>query len=376
MKIIILRSNPVNPDVRVIKVAEILSELGKIHILAWDREGTTSKIISVKKYTIQRLKLTVKYTSRLRHFYRIIWWGYVFIYLCFSRHDVIHACDFDTYFPALLAAKIRRKKIVYDIFDFYFEMSSWPKKIIQVLSWFDKKIMEYADLVILADETRIEQIAPAKPKKIIVFYNIPNITNKTIKWLANIQAKKNYFFYGGLLAADKMITEMIQMFIKNSQWKIDIAGWGKLEKAIIQISKKHQNISFIGKISYKRVLEKTAESNVIFAFYNPKIPNNIYASPNKLFESIYLSKPIISNFGIKIAQLIAKYQIGELIKYGDAKMLREKIIKIISRQKQTGEYTKDMPVLRKKYNIMNNQNTLLDAYKEIMRFNNNDGTFS
>lgn len=49
---------------------------------------------------------------------------------------------------------------------------------------------------------------------------------------------------------------------------------------------KGKNVEFIGKINYDAILKRTLNCDIIFALYNPKIPNHKYASPIKLFEAM------------------------------------------------------------------------------------------
>ena len=65
-----------------------------------------------------------------------------------------------------------------------------------------------------------------------------------------------------------------------------------------------------------------------FALYDPKVPNHKYASPNKLFEAMMCEKPILTNYGTIMAQIVEKENCGVLADYESIKDIRNAIIKL------------------------------------------------
>lgn len=60
-KIVMIRSQPVNPDVRIEKEANALVKNGhNVSILAWDRDGSCSQMEIKSGYTIKRMRLDVR----------------------------------------------------------------------------------------------------------------------------------------------------------------------------------------------------------------------------------------------------------------------------------------------------------------------------
>ena len=46
-------------------------------------------------------------------------------------------------------------------------------------------------------------------------------------------------------------------------------------------------------IDYESALELYAKCDLMFALYDPAIPNHRYSAPNKVYEAMLLGKPII-----------------------------------------------------------------------------------
>jgi len=65
---------------------------------------------------------------------------------------------------------------------------------------------------------------------------------------------------------------------------------------------------------------------MMFAFYDPNIPNNRYASPNKLFEAMMCNKAILVNDDTSMAQIVKNYNCGLIIPYNDVRACSEAIL--------------------------------------------------
>ncbi|TKY91106.1 MAG: hypothetical protein C5S46_07580 [Candidatus Methanomarinus sp.] len=104
-----IRSNPIDPDVRVTKEVQTLADAGyDVNILGWDREKKYPRIECRSNFLIHRIKLKAPLGIKII-FYLPLWWIYEFMWLLKEKWDIVHASDFDTFIPALIAAKIKKK---------------------------------------------------------------------------------------------------------------------------------------------------------------------------------------------------------------------------------------------------------------------------
>lgn len=361
--IVFVRSNPVAPDPRVEKEAKSLATKYRIKIIARDRTGEFSSYEKRDYAEISRIKILGPKNSLLLTLSMFLWWAAVFIKLLFIKVDIIHACDFDTAVPAILAAKLRRKKFVYDIFDFYVDEFHFPDLIYRLLKGIDIKIINAADLVILVDEARERQIDPAKPKKLIFVYNSPEIDTKQLK---TPKLKENYLFYAGGLAADRMLKEILDYAV-NKKIDFEIAGWGPLVPYVRDLARKHKNIKFLGMIPYDQVLLKSQDTRAIIAYYDPAVPNHKFASPNKLFEAMGLGKPLITNKGTVAAELVEKEQIGITTNYGDVSEFAKALSMIKDDQFYNEISARARNLYEKKYSWAVMAKRLQEAYANLSK---------
>lgn len=320
--VLFLRSNPIDPDPRVEKSAAALAGAGYIvSVLGWDRTSRLDKEITVGGVGITRLGIRANYGTGLRNLPALIRWQWgCLIWLIRHRRDIniIHACDFDTLIPALILKLFWKKVVVYDIFDFYADhlrlTPNWIKKIVRYL---ETKSINWVDGVILVDDERRSQIAGSNPRNLVVVYNTPQDFYQQLK--GEEEKKDNQGFtivYVGLLQIERGLLEVIDVMKKHPEWKMDLAGFGGDEVALRIQAEELDNVRWHGRISYTRALELSSQADVLFATYDPAIPNHRYASPNKVFEAMMLGIPIIGARGTNVDKIIEKHNCGLVIEYG------------------------------------------------------------
>ena len=76
------------------------------------------------------------------------------------------------------------------------------------------------------------------------------------------------------------------------------------------------NVTWYGQIPYELVLELSRLADILIATYDPGIPNNRYASPNKLFEAMLLGKPIIVAQNTNMDRIVLDTGCGVAVPYG------------------------------------------------------------
>ncbi|MFD1359101.1 glycosyltransferase family 4 protein [Fictibacillus halophilus] len=327
-KVLFLRSNPIAPDPRVEKEARALHEAGyEVTMLGWDRTCSLSKYEETDYGNIQRLFIPANFGTGLKNLPHLLKWQLgLFKYLLKNKVDIIHSCDFDTIIPAIFVSKIRKTKVVYDIFDFYSDMlRSTPSIVKSFIKKIDYLMINQADALIICDDSRYNQIKGSKPKSTTVIYNSPEETKGMAKLINGMEEEikgELTVSYVGLLQKERGILEMMEVISNSPNWKMHIAGFGGDEKLIKEKADKHQNIKYHGRVSYKQSLEISNQGDVLFATYDPEIPNHKYSSANKLFEAMMLGKPIIVCKDTGMDSIVEKLNNGVIVDYGNKAQIK------------------------------------------------------
>ncbi|MFD2331454.1 glycosyltransferase family 4 protein [Cohnella sp. GCM10020058] len=322
MRVVILRSNPVLPDPRVEKEAnELLKNGYEVQILAWNRNGGKGLKerghIKVQCGSISTTWLNIKanYGNGLKTLLPIIFFQVLLSYWLIknrNKYDCIHACDFDTGLTGLVCSKILKKKIVYDIFDYYIDSFNVPRLLKSLVEFLDLKVINHSNAVIITNESRRVQIKKSRPKYLEVIHNSPEKIKMNSTLGSNEKLK---VVYVGILSENRLLKEVVELISESEACELHIAGFGQLETMIYNYSTTYKNIEYYGRIKYNDTLKLETECDVLFATYNPLIENHRYSSPNKLYEAMMLGKPIIVCKGTGIDEIVEKLELGLVIDY-------------------------------------------------------------
>jgi glycosyltransferase involved in cell wall biosynthesis len=373
-KIVICRANPLDPDPRVDKIARALAAAGhQVTALGWNMGGELTPQESRDAYSLQRLPVRAQFgrgVSNIRH--QLRWQSALLRWLVRQRREyqVIHACDFDTVLPALLCKAFYKKKVVYDIFDFYAEMlRATPAALVRLIRAIDLKAIDKADAVILADRSRLQQIEGSHPKRLQLIYNT---TEDVLSQLASGQApgKRDsglHIAYVGNIQVERGLLTLLDLLQDHPDWTLDLAGFGGDEDQIRSKAQALPNVSWYGRVPYELGLQLNYRADVLFAAYDPAIPNNRYASPNKIFEAMMLGKPIIVARGTNMDRIIATEDCGLIVEYGDKLDLEAALLQLARDpflRNRLGENARR--AFEREYNWEKMKQRLLDLYRELI----------
>lgn len=321
-RVLILRSNPIKPDPRVEKIARALVNCGySVTALGWDRSGELPATEVVDCFSIVRLPLRNAYRKGLGNLGGMLRWQWALLGWLREHHaafDILHACDFDTILPALFYQRWKGKRVVYDIFDFYADfLRRTPLPLKRLIAALDRRAINAADAVILADDSRVEQIRGTQPKHLTILYNSPEeVPPENLGNYVPAQQGALRVAYVGLLQVERGIFEMLEVFSKHPDWHLDLGGFGGEEEEIKNRIRQLPNVTFHGRLSYAQTLALNWRADVLFATYDPAIPNHRYSSPNKVFEAMMLAKPIITAAGTNADRVALEAGNGVVVQYG------------------------------------------------------------
>jgi len=322
LDIIILRSQDIFSDSRVLR-HEAWYKKNHItyRIIGWDRQGKNLRRENTKYYDgIAGFQQGAKGILG-----RIKWNWFLLRYLFSHRHDyrIIHACDFDTVMPALFM-KIFGKKVVFDIFDWFSdEVKTGKWYIDKPINFMEKLSVKLANLVIICEKGRLQQMAVI-PNQYIIVPNIPEgIDDLAFPSEVSIDYHDDNFSiaiaYVGGLVEHRGLKELVNVVSRYPRIRLNIAGFGNdaIVQYITRMSEKFTNIFYYGKIPYGEALSIMKQSDILYAMYYKTNPNHFYAAPNKFYEALALEKPIITTAGTLVGDKVKSIKSGYVINEGE-----------------------------------------------------------
>lgn len=372
MNVILVRSRASDPN--VLKIARFLANNDfKTSVLIWDRTGKNKDTI-VNKMRIRFFRIHAPYDKVTIVFYQPFWWLFEFVFLLSNanRDTVIHVCDLDTLWPAIFVKILKRVQLNYTIYDFYADNlpNKTPRIIRALIAFIEKSGLRFAHTVFLVDESRLAQVNGGKLNNVVYIYNTPEDSYAQNFNLSQNTKKTTEFsiFYAGTLIEDRGILNLIKTIEEIDNIKLIIAGIGPLTNYLKNISVSQKGkMQYLSWLSYNEVIGYTRNADLLFALYNPNVPNNRFASPNKLFEAMMCGKPIIVSDGGSMADIVRRETCGLVIPYGDNNALKNAILTLRDNpnlRKQLG--ANGRKAYENKYSWMIMEGRLILAYEELL----------
>jgi glycosyltransferase involved in cell wall biosynthesis len=365
-RVVFARSkSPAGLEPRIAKEAGTLARAGyDVHVILWDRELAFPEEEDRDGIRIHRLHLRAPEGQPALA--RLIprWWVHVFFQLLRLRPDVVHAVDFDTVVPAYAATRLARSRLVYDIFDFYAEMVTAPlsPRLRQSLAMWERKMVERADVVILPDLHRRVQFGAARPKALVEILNVPE--DRRVPPTPE-NPGEFVVFYGGMIAKDRGLMDLL-IACEDVGAQLLVAGHGPDEAHLLNEIESSHAAMYLGTVPYEEVLQKTASSQVVAALYDPAVPNNRFAAPNKLFEAMMFAKPVLVSEGTLAADIVRDVGCGLIVRYGDREGLKKALESLMLSPPEAGAMgARGRDAFERRYNWRAMEPILLKAYRNL-----------
>lgn len=370
MRILFIRSNSCNPDVRVEKEIRALLEMGlNIDILCWNRDENHKFIQYNKTYeegivTFYTIGIKATFGGGLKNnlIPLLKFQTKIIKHMRKNKYDVIHSCDFDTGFTSYILKG--KSKYVYDVFDYYVDSFNVPKALRLIIESLECFICNHCDALILCTEERKNQIKKLYQKNIIYIHNspIPIEINQNIKDKSDILR----IVYIGILGEGRMLKELLHICSREKKFELHIGGFGILEPTIKDYANKYENITYYGKIPYEKTLRIESDCDVMLALYDINIKNHIFAAPNKFYEALYLGKPLIMIKNSGMSNIVSDKKIGLLINYEENQLQKAlyTVLRDIDSWRSKEKLIKNIYQTKYSWNVMNAR--LKKLYKGLM----------
>jgi glycosyltransferase involved in cell wall biosynthesis len=134
--------------------------------------------------------------------------------------------------------------------------------------------------------------------------------------------------YIGLLQVERGLLDVLEALRRHPAWTLDLAGFGGDEAQILQAAAGMPNLTFYGRVSYEKAIQLSAAADVLFALYDPAIPNHRYSSPNKVFEALMLGKPVLVARHTNMDRIVEESGAGLVVDYGDVNAIEAALLRL------------------------------------------------
>src|SRR5438128_48637 len=144
-------------------------------------------------------------------------------------------------------------------------------------------------------------------------------------------------------------------------------GHGPAAAAILNTIETSPASTYLGTIPYQEVLERTASCHAVAALYDPSVPNNRFAAPNKLCEAMMFSKPVLVSEGTAAADIVREVGSGLVVRYGDREGLKRALESLmLSPADSAAMGARGRRAFESQYNWNAMEPRLLGAYRALL----------
>lgn len=392
IRIAVLLNDEIYNDNRVIKMIQSLSKLYLVDLYYINGQPENDKFhFSENVRLFSFVHNDTVWVKLLRHSFFCFEFNFYINKIIESKinYSIIWANDLPTLYPAYNISKKLNCKLVFDAHEIYVETLNqfFPKKanflysfvfacLLKIMKWhgktIEKNIIPKVDLFISVNDSLINYFKNYyNIKKNLVVMNYPRAT-ETPKVKFDFRLEYNWeksdilFLYQGVFNQGRGLELLIDLFIElPDNYKLILIGEGSLKNQLKTTCAKH-NLSHKIKFMERQPLDKlpyfTAGADFGINLLEPINKSKALASPNKLFEYIHASLPIIATNSKENIKIFSKYNVGYLTE-NNIESLKNILLNI--NHQEVIEFKKNCKEAKTEFTWEKQEETILDQIKSL-----------
>lgn len=362
--------NDLNTDQRVHKICTFIEQQG-YRVVLIGRKTKRSAPMEERSYQTIRMKLLFEKGGLFYAEFNLR----LFFLLLFKRSHTLVANDLDTLLANFLVAKLKRKKLVYDSHEFFTEVPELLNrpKIRAVWLAIERFIFPKLNQISTVNNSIANEYKKRYGKELTVVRNVSPLWQSTTvapskEELGIPQDKHVLIMQGAGLNIDRGVEEAIRMMPLLTNSVLLIVGDGDVipdMKRLVQENNWENLVLFFGKRPYKELMNYTYHADLGLSFDQPTNPNYKLSLPNKLFDYIHTTTPVICSNVIEVATLVNNYQIGTVVTDFSPDGLAKVINPILANKDVIASWEKNCQVAAETENWQIESQKLIEFYPKI-----------
>lgn len=364
-KIIVSVTSDLVSDNRVHKVCTTLHKMG-FNVLLFGRRLPESLPLQNRPYKTKRFNLLFKKGPLFYAEYNFR----LFLFLLFSKSDILLSNDLDTLPANYLASKIKNSKLVYDSHEYFTEVPELihRPRVKKIWEWLEKKMIPHVNYAFTVCNSIADIYHGKYGVAFKVVRNIPVATEISEKNEKEDKTEKLILYQGAVNIGRGLKQAILAMhFIENA--KLVIAGGGDIlaELQNLVIKEKLQNkVEFKGRLSIEELVKLTPQADLGLSIEEDLGLNYRFALPNKLFDYIHAQVPVIISNLPEMAAIVNKYNIGAITGTLEPKILAEKITDALNNSEKRKVWMENLPKAAKELTWENEEKVIREMFERFV----------
>ncbi len=176
-----------------------------------------------------------------------------------------------------------------------------------------------SDQIIVTDENRRALLASRYLPRVTVLPNYPRLSDAV--HTGTFPSGPTRILVAGQLLPQRGLGQLLDACQELKGIELWCAGQA-ISPWVREVFLRSPLTRYFGLLPQPRVLALTEECDAVFCFYEPLTPNDINASPNKLYDAMMVGRPVIINAETRVARFVAAHDLGYVVDYYDTDGLR------------------------------------------------------
>ena len=353
-------------DTRVNNLAASLKKDGyDINVIGFDWRNPDFKTESgeVKVYKLHKGKFSLlfylKYAVLLK------------LFLFRSKSDIYFAEDIYTLPFVYIYARIKKAKVIYNSRELFgFLAGLRKKKLVQsLISCIEQYFIKKVDLVLTTGEMDTEFIKTQyKITNVLTIRNLPVLQQpKSVvdfREMFNLSSEIKILFYQGVLFDGRGLEITIKSLRDIPNAVFVICGSGEQKQKFVDLVKYHNvedKVFFLGAIDQAELINYTAGADLGLSLIENISISYYYALPNKMFEYMMASLPLVVSDLPQMRNIVDKYETGEVIDIENKNSISVELKKLLGDKEQLDKYRTNCKTAAAELNWQKEYEKLKDA---------------
>ncbi|RII83395.1 glycosyltransferase [Neopusillimonas maritima] len=295
----------------------------------------------------------------------------------FYRPDAIHAHDLPQLKVAAYASNKLKIPLVYDAHELYPEIASLLPDQKRKLASLERKYIKRANAVItvnsyIAEEMR-RRYKIAKPTVILNATNRPEYFDNSHKYdlfrnELNIKSHNKIILFQGWMSKQRGLQNLVRaLAAMPNEIVLVFMGYGEAKPELLEIA---IDLGCVDRVYFKdavpqaELLYWTASADVGVIPYQAIDLNNYFCSPNKLFEFIQASLPILANDLPYLREVVFGEGFGVVSSLDSPEEYSESLLTLLD-ESCYQECKEQLLLKREKYSWLEQEHTLFKVYDSL-----------
>lgn len=295
-----------------------------------------------------------------------------------QRADIYHANDLDTLSTAIKSAKKTGAKVLYDAHELWVEQNpEWADWFKRIAFEFEKRLIGKVNAVVTVNISIAKELHKRYHIGLpIIVHNCPHyyksnhLNNSLLKRSIGIDPSKLVVLYQGRYEEGRGLEGLVESgSYLCDHAVIALRGYGSIEEQLRQkVHRLHleDKVRFLSPVSTDELVASAYVADIGVVPYKAVCMNNLYATPNKIFEYLMAGLAIVASDLPEIRKILEQSNCGLLFNPDSPQEIADAINELVKNRDLLKEKKKNaFAAASNIYNWESESKKLIDAYASL-----------